>query len=76
MIDFNNNYVLFPGHLEAGDQRPRRRRRAAPDQMHGQGPLNPSVWRYYRGAQILDVEPEIGEVGEIPEEPDTAEDDD
>ncbi|MEV7849073.1 GIY-YIG nuclease family protein [Streptomyces cyaneofuscatus] len=35
----------------------------------------PSVWRYYRGAQILDVEPEIGEVGEIPEEPDAAEDD-
>ncbi|TXL84601.1 Eco29kI family restriction endonuclease [Streptomyces sp. IB2014 016-6] len=36
----------------------------------------PSVWRYYRGEQILDVEPEIGEVGEIPEEPDAVEDDD
>ncbi|MDG9692426.1 Eco29kI family restriction endonuclease [Streptomyces albogriseolus] len=28
----------------------------------------PSVWRYYRGTQILDVEPEIEEAGEILEE--------
>lgn len=28
----------------------------------------PSVWRYYRGDQVLDVEPEIEEAGEIEEE--------
>ncbi|GAA3616833.1 Eco29kI family restriction endonuclease [Streptomyces chitinivorans] len=28
----------------------------------------PSVWRYYRGEQVLDAEPEIEEAGEIPEE--------
>ncbi|MCG3042008.1 Eco29kI family restriction endonuclease [Streptomyces sp. S1A] len=35
----------------------------------------PSVWRYYRGEQILDVEPEIEEAGEIPEEEEHDEDD-
>lgn len=28
----------------------------------------PSVWRYYRGDQIFDVDPEIEEAGEIPDE--------
>ncbi|MBO1414619.1 Eco29kI family restriction endonuclease [Streptomyces sp. FH025] len=28
----------------------------------------PSVWRYYRGTQVIDVQPEIDENGEIPEE--------
>ncbi|MFV2117194.1 GIY-YIG nuclease family protein [Streptomyces sp. Act-28] len=36
----------------------------------------PSAWRYYRGGQVLDVEPEIGEAGEIPEEPDAIGDED
>ncbi|MFF3413415.1 GIY-YIG nuclease family protein [Streptomyces sp. NPDC002698] len=36
----------------------------------------PSAWRYYRGGQVLDVEPEIGEAGEIPEEPDAVDDED
>ncbi|MDT9680651.1 Eco29kI family restriction endonuclease [Streptomyces sp. TRM76323] len=36
----------------------------------------PSAWRYYRGEQVIDVEPEIGEAGEIPEEPDAVDDED
>ncbi|MFB7483097.1 GIY-YIG nuclease family protein [Streptomyces anulatus] len=36
----------------------------------------PSAWRYYRGGQVRDVEPEIGEAGEIPEEPDAVDDED
>ena len=36
----------------------------------------PSVWRYYRGDQILNVEPEIGEAEDIPEEPDAEGDED
>ncbi|MET7494120.1 hypothetical protein [Streptomyces sp900116325] len=28
----------------------------------------PSVWRYYRGEKVLDVNPEIEEAGEIPQE--------
>ncbi|MGW6291371.1 GIY-YIG nuclease family protein [Streptomyces sp. NPDC055058] len=36
----------------------------------------PSAWRYYRGRQVLEVEPEIGEAGEIPEEPDAVDDED
>ncbi|MFI0233519.1 Eco29kI family restriction endonuclease [Streptomyces sp. NPDC017086] len=38
------------------------------------GRTYPSAWRYYRGGQVLDVEPEIGEAGEIPEEPDVVDD--
>ncbi|MFE4357556.1 Eco29kI family restriction endonuclease [Kitasatospora sp. NPDC056800] len=41
-----------------------------PDNRHNY----PSVWRYYRGDEILDVEPEIGAAEDIPEEPDTESD--